>query len=298
MKNFLIAACLAFSTLAQAQTYPERVVKIVVPFGAGGIADVTARVVAERLSERMGQKFIIENVPGAGGKNAARAVLSAPNDGHTLALLTNGTAISVGLFKELGFDPMKDFAPISNLGNFDFLLVTQNDAAYSDFNGFIAAAKAAPKTLSIGTINIGSTQNLTAQLIKNTAGIDVQIIPFRTSGEAIIGLIRKDVALVVDGLVAVKGGIGDGSLKSLGSSSLYDVTSWNALFAKSDTAPAILSKLNAEIQAVLGEESVKNRLKDIGIEAKGSTPQEIAARLAQDITRWGKVIEQASIEKQ
>src|SRR4051794_203880 len=178
------AFCMAFAQLpaalalgrlaplrAQAK-YPSRPVRIIVPFGAGGVADTTVRTVAEKLGDVMGQRFVIENQPGAGGIAAARAVLSAPADGHTLALLSNGTAVSVGLFNKLAFDPLKDFAPISSLGYFDFVLATGANSGFSAMADFLKAVREKPGTINVGTINIGSTQNLSAQLLKSAGGLD------------------------------------------------------------------------------------------------------------------------------
>ena len=165
---------------ARAETaYPNKAVRIVLPFAAGGVADITARIVAEKLGDKLGQRFYVENQPGAGGIAAARTVISSPPDGHTLALLSNGTAVSVSLFKKLPFDPLKDFEPISSLGFFDFVFATGASSEFKTLADFIAAAKAKPGALNVGTINIGSTQNLSAELFKTAAGIDFTIVPFR-----------------------------------------------------------------------------------------------------------------------
>src|SRR3954469_23248029 len=175
--------------------YPDRAVRIVLPFAAGGVADVTARIVAEKLGERLGQRFYVENQPGAGGIAAARTVISSPPDGHTLALLSNGTAVSVPLFKALPFDPLKDFEPISSLGYFDFVLATGANSPFKTLGEFIAAAKAKPGSLNVGTINIGSTQNLSAELLKTAAGIDFVIVPFRGTPEVQVSLLQGDISL-------------------------------------------------------------------------------------------------------
>src|SRR5258707_1090442 len=166
---------------AQAQHYPNRPVRVILPFAAGGIADVTTRLVGEKLGEKLGQRFVIENVPGAGGIAAARAALAAGSDGYALTLLTNATAISVPLFKSLPFDPFKDFTPISSIGNFDCVFVTNSETEYRTLADFLKAARAQPGVLNIGTINVGSTQNLSAELFKSMAGVNVVIIPFRTT---------------------------------------------------------------------------------------------------------------------
>src|ERR1700760_1018614 len=133
---------------AQAR-YPDKAVRIVLPFAAGGVADITARIIAEKLGDKLGQRFYVENQPGAGGIAAARTVISSPPDGHTLALLSNGTAVSVSLFKKLPFDPLKDFAAVSSLGYFDFIFATGANAPFKTLPDFIAAAKAKPGSLNI-----------------------------------------------------------------------------------------------------------------------------------------------------
>ena len=161
------AACVPGAHQARAEApYPARPVRIILPNGVGGVADTTVRIVAEKLSDKLGQRFYVENQPGAGGIAAARAAISSPPDGYTLTLLTNGTAISVPLFQKLPFDPLKDFEPISSLGFFDFIFTTSATSPYKTIGDFIAAARAKPGSLNVGTINIGSTQNLSAELLK------------------------------------------------------------------------------------------------------------------------------------
>src|SRR6185369_513794 len=204
-----LAAALFLPQITHAQNYPSRPVRLILPFGAGGVADVTARLVTEKLGEKLGQRFVIENMAGAGGINAARAVLSAPADGYTLALFSNGTAISVSLFKSLGFNPVTDFVPVSSMGYFDFIFVTQASARYPTLAEFIKAAKEKPGTLNVGTINVGSTQNLSAQLFKSTAGVDVAIVPFRSSPDVLIALLRGDIQMAIENYTAVQSHVAD-----------------------------------------------------------------------------------------
>jgi tripartite-type tricarboxylate transporter receptor subunit TctC len=315
---FALCALVAAQHPAHAQAkYPDRSVRIVLPFAAGGVADITARVVAEKLSEKLGQRFYVENQAGAGGIVAARTVTSSPPDGYTLALLSNGTAVSVSLFRKLPFDPLKDFAPISSLGFFDFIFATGANSPFKSLADVIAAAKAKPGTLNVGTINVGSTQNLSAELFKTAAGIDFAIIPYRGTPEIQVALLQGDVALTIDSYSAMKGNLADGMLRALASSGAqrseatpelasvgesgvadYDVVSWNALFAPAGTPPEIVSTLNAALREILADPDVKKRLLELGIEARASTPQEIYDRLKSDIDKWRAVIEKAGIEKQ
>jgi tripartite-type tricarboxylate transporter receptor subunit TctC len=310
-------SALAPAPRAYAETYPNKAVRIVLPFGAGGVADITARIVAEKLGDKLGQRFYVENQPGAGGIAAARTVISSPPDGHTLALLSNGTAVSVSLFNKLPFDPLKDFEPISSLGYFDFVLATGAKSEFKTLAEFIAAAKAKPGVLNVGTINIGSTQNLSAELLKTAAGIDFVIVPFRGTPEVQVSLLQGDIALMIDSYSTMKGNLADGKLRALATSGPkrsestpdiaavkeagvadYDVVSWNALFAPAGTPPAVIKTLNDALQAIMVDADVKKRLLELGIEAKASTPTEIRDRLKADIDKWGKVIEKAGIQKQ
>jgi tripartite-type tricarboxylate transporter receptor subunit TctC len=318
LRALMGALVLSTSTAAAvAQTYPERPVRIVLPFAAGGVADITARITAEALGNQLGQRFIVENVPGAGGIAAARAVTSAPADGYTLAMLTNGTAISVPLFKALPFNPEKDFAPISSLGYFDFIVATNATSTYKSISDIVKYARENPGKLNIGTINVGSSQNLSAELLKTAAGIDFTIVPFRGSPEVVVALLRDDIQVMIDNYVAMRPSLLDKKILAVATTGQtrspvlpdvptveqggvkdYDVLSWNALFAPAGTPPAVIQTLNQALQKVLADPTVKQKMLDLGIEAKASTPGEIAARLRGDIEKWGKVIERANIPKQ
>jgi tripartite-type tricarboxylate transporter receptor subunit TctC len=312
----LFGAALLAAPAAQAK-YPDRPVRIVLPFAAGGVADITARIVAEKLGDKLGQRFYVENQPGAGGIAAARTVISSAPDGNTLALLSNGTAVSASLFKKLPFDPLRDLVAVSSLGYFDFIFATGANAPFKTLPDFIAAAKAKPGTLNVGTINVGSTQNLSAELFKTAVGIDFAIIPYRGTPEIQVALLQGDVALMIDSYSSMKGNLADGKLRALASSgghrseatpeiatvtesgvSGYDVVSWNALFAPAGTPPDIIKTLNDALREILADGDVRKRLLELGIEAKASTPEEIADRLRSDIDKWAKVIEKAGIEKQ
>lgn len=297
--------------------YPNRPVRIVVPFAPGGVADTTARIIAERLSDRLGQRFFVENQPGAGGIAAARTAMSSAPDGYTLIMLTNGTAVSVSLFERLPFDPLKDFVPVSSLGFFDFVFCTSASSGFASLADFIAAARAKPGALNVGTINIGSTQNLSAELFKTAANIDFTIVPFRGTPDVEVSLLQGNIALMIDSYSAVGGNIADGKFRALASSgpvrsestpdlataqesgvANYDVVSWNALFAPARTPPEIVKTLNGALRDILADTELKGRLLALGIEAKASLPEEIARRLKSDIDKWRDVIEKAKIPKQ
>jgi tripartite-type tricarboxylate transporter receptor subunit TctC len=315
--NYGLAGWLVLAaTAATAQTYPTRPVRAILPFAAGGLADITTRIVSDKLGDKLGQRIIVDNQPGAGGIAAARSVLAAPPDGYTLAVVTNGTAISVPLFKTLPFDPVTDFAPISAMGTFDLALAVNANSPYKTIGDFIKDAKANPGKLNVGTISVGSTQNLGAELLRSMSGADFALVTYRTAPEALIALLRNDIQLIVEYYATVKPGLDDHKVRVLATSGEhrskvlpkvptvsesgipgYVVTSWNAMFAPKGTPPEVVAKLNEAIREAIALPEVKQRLLDLGIEAQAGTSEEISARLKADISKWTKVIEDAKIPK-
>lgn len=309
------ASMLAITGAAQAQTYPSGPIKWVVPFGAGGVADATSRIVGEKLGQKLGQRVIIENIPGAGGINAARAVLNAPADGQSLALLTNGTSISVALFKKLPFDPITQFEPVSAVGFFEFIFYTGAKSPYKTLGDLVAAAKARPGDLTAGTIFAGSTQHLTLELLKSLSGTTIRHVPFKGTPDLLLAGIRGDVDLMVEALAPIKSNLEDGKVRALAVTSAtpskalpnvpsagadvkgFDVVSWNAIFVKAGTPAPIVATLNKALNEILDMEDVKARLLALGIESRGTTPAEIKQRMVDDIAKWGDVITKAGIAK-
>lgn len=302
---------------SQAQNFPSKTVRIVVPFGAGGVADLTARTVAQKLSQSLGQAVVIDNKPGAGGVGAGEIVAKAEADGHTLLLISNGTAVSAGIFKSLPFDTLKDFAPISTLASFDIAIVAQADSRFKTLGELLAFAKANPGKLNLGTINIGSTQNLTAELFKSAAGIDVQIVPFNGTPAVITALRGGQIDAAVEILGPVIPQISTTGLRVLAvtgakrSSVLPDVptaiesgvaglvaTSWNGLAAPAGTPPAVIARLNKDIVEAVNAPDVKTKLHALNVEAQSSTPQQAASLLASETRRWGDIITRAKIPTQ
>lgn len=296
--------------------YPDKPVKVIVPFGAGGVADITARIVGEKLGNKLGQRFIIENVPAAGGIQAAQNVLREPADGYTIALFSNGTAVSVGLFNKLAFDPVAQFAPVSSMGFFDFIFATSSNKPYKSMEDLLKFAKANPGKLNIGTVVIGSTQNLSAQLFKSEAGIDAAIVPFKTTPDLMLATMNGDIDVMVDSYASMRSNIDGGQLRALGSSGPkrseahpniptvaeggvpgFDVVSWNAFFVRAETPKDVIATLNAAMREVLADPDTRKRALELGIETRGGSPEEIGKRLTDDIARWSSVIQKAGIEK-
>lgn len=302
---------------ASAQTFPSKPVRIIVPFGAGGVADLTARTVGQKLSESLGQPVVIENKPGAGGIVAGEAVAKADPDGHTLLLMSNGTAVSAGMFKSLPFDTVKDFTPISTLGFFDIAIVTPAESKFKTLGELLAFAKANPGKLNLGTINIGSTQNLAAELFKTSSGADVQIVPFNGTPAVVTALRGGQIDAAVEILGPILPQINAKALRALAvtgdkrAAVLPDVptakesglpafvaSSWNALAAPAKTPKDVVARLNKEIAAALNAPDVKKKLADLNVDAYSSTPEQASELLSSEIKRWGGVIVRAKIPQQ
>jgi tripartite-type tricarboxylate transporter receptor subunit TctC len=310
-------ALVAMGALAGEAPFPAHPIRIVVPFGAGGIADLTARIVGERMSEGLGQPVVIENRPGAGGVVAAQGVARSEPDGYTLLLVSNGNAVSAGLMRSLPYDTLKDFAPISTLAFFDLVIVVRHDSPMQSLQDLVAFAREHPGKLNIGSINVGSTQNLAAELFKSRAGIAGQVVPFNGTPALVAALLGGSVDVALEILGPVSGQIASGKLRALASTGAtrrpelpgvptameagiadFDVASWNGLAAPAATPPDVLARLNRAANAAVSAPDVKRRMSEIGVDARGSTAQELRALLASEIRRWGEVIDKAGIPRQ
>ena len=318
----LVIALIGFISYCEAATFDnasftKQPFKIVVPFGAGGVADLTARVVAQGLSERLGQAVVIENKPGAGGIVAADTVAKSEPDGHTMFLMSNGTAVSAGLFKSLPYDTLKDFAPISLLATFDIAIVTSDNSKFKNLGELITYAKSHPGQLNIGSVNVGSTQNLAAELFKTSAGIDAQVVPFNGTPAVITALRGGQIDAAVEILAPVMAQIKGHSLRALAitsekrTSALPDVptaielqvkgmvaTSWNGLSVPSKTPAEAIERLNKEIVEVLKSPAIHQKLLALNVEPKPTSPSQAQEWLKAEMKIWAQVIERAGLEKQ
>jgi tripartite-type tricarboxylate transporter receptor subunit TctC len=308
-------ACGAVS--AHSQNFPAKPLRIVVPFGAGGVADLTARTVAQKMSEGLGQSVVIDNRPGAGGIVAAEMVAKSDPDGHTILLMSNANAVSAGLFKSLPFDPVKDFTPVSLMGTFDLAIVTSSESRFQTLPELLSWAKANPGKLNIGSINIGSTQHLTAELFKSVAGLDAQVVPFNGTPAVMTALRGGQIDVAVEVLSPVLPQIKGGALRALavtgqkrnaalpqvptakegGVPSLIS-TSWNGLGVPAKTPQAVVDRLNKEVNAALQTPAVRQKLLDLNVEPHPSTVTQAQEWLQTEIKRWGDVMQRAGIQKQ
>jgi tripartite-type tricarboxylate transporter receptor subunit TctC len=311
-----VSATLALAALAAAN-YPNRPVRIVLPFGPGGLADVSTRLVAAKLSERMGQNFFIDNRPGAGGIIAAKGALSFPPDGYTMFLSGNSAAISESLFASLPFDFTRDFTPVSMLAQFDMLLATKMDSRFDTVQKLVAYDEQNPRQLNFGTIAAGSTQNLSAQLFKIVTGVSAAVVTFRTTPELMTAIVRGDVDVGFDYYAALSPMVAGKQIKVIATSGDklsplftgiptvkdsgypdYVVTSWNALSVRTGTPADIIAKLNGEIGAVLQMPEIGVQMAAFGMEPSASTPETMTRRFKADADKWRMVIDKAGIPKQ
>lgn len=315
--GMLAMAGILGSLLPARADYPARPIRVVLPFGAGGVADVTVRLVTGKLSERMGQQFVVENKPGAGAINAAMSVKSSPPDGYALLLGGNGMALSQSLFKSLPYDIVKDFANISVLAQFDMLLAVNSASEITSAGKLVELARARPGKLNFGTVAAGSTQNLAAEMFKVVTGIDAVVVTFRTSPDLVTALLRGDVDVGFDYLAAFSSTVADNKLRIVASGGEkrspltpdtptvveggwpeYVVTSWNGLSAIAGTPPEIIAKLNKEVSEVIKLPEVQARATQLGMEAIATTPEGMAKRLQDDVARWRGVITKLGLQRQ
>jgi tripartite-type tricarboxylate transporter receptor subunit TctC len=310
------AAAVAAAGSAQGADYPSRPVRIFVPYGAGGVGDLTMRLLARKLGEQTKQAFIIENRPGAGGIQAMTEALRAPADGYTLGEVGNGQAVTAALFNKLPFDTLKDFSPISIAARFEILLAVPGNSPYRSLKEIVEAAKKNPGKLNIGSINPGSTQNLSAHMFRQLTGADLALITYRTTPDLVTALLRGELDMGFDYYAGLAPELPDGKLRIVATSGeernpllkdvptakeagfpQYVVVGWNGIAARSGVPPEILQTLNTEINRALAAPDVQEQGRTLGIEPRGSTAQEMRDRLTAEIARWREVIEKAGIPK-
>lgn len=307
---------LAFGGRAWAQPrFPTRPVTLIVPFGPGGIADITARAVGEAMARSLGQPVVVDNRPSAGSIVASQAVATARPDGHTLLLMSNGHAVSVGLFRKLPYDTQKDFAPISLLGSFDLGLFVAAGARWHTLKELLAQARAQPGRLGVGTIAAGSTQHLAAKLFETVAGVDLLVVPYKGSPAVLAALRGGEIDLAVEFVGPMLAQVRAGVVQALAVSSAqrnpalpevptvqqagvagYDVASWNALAAPAGTPADVIERLNQAVREALVVAPVRDKLAALGMRVGASTPAAQEQLLASEIRRWGEVIRAAKIE--
>ena len=317
------ACCLAVAAAAAApcraeemEHYPSRPVRIIVPYGSGGIADVTMRMVAKQLSEHFDQQFFVDNRPGAGGILGMKIVQEALPDGYTLAMIGGGLTIAKALFKSLPYDIETDFVPISTTASYGLVIATKAGSPLKTVKDIIAAAKANPGKLNFGTINAGSTQHLSAELFRIMAGINVTTIPYKTTSDLVLAVVRGDIDVAFDYYPGLQSPIAEGRMVAVATTGSeraanlpnvptviegglvgYEVTSWNGLAAPAGTSDDIVFLLNREVGVALKSPQIQKCSTEAGMDARGMSSKDLAARIKADVEKWTQLIAKAGIQR-
>jgi tripartite-type tricarboxylate transporter receptor subunit TctC len=314
-----VAGAMALGSLARparADTYPSRVVKILVGFPPGGGADLATRIVASGLSDIWHQQMIVENRPGAGARIALDAVAHAPPDGYTVLLAPGSPLVQALLFSKLTFDPAADFAPVSLVGTYPNIIVVPNSSSFQTLQEFIAYAKANPGKVSWASPGVGTVPHLAGELFKHMAGIEMTHVPYRGVTEGLMSdfisgrldlmfnttgsLLQPVRAKQVRGLAVTSATrfADEPELPTVAESGVpgYDVSSWYGVYVPAKTPPEIISKINADMVTILADSAIKEKYKVLGVLAQGSTPAELAAKNKADAALWGPIIKEANIK--
>lgn len=308
-------ATLVVPTLRAQAAFPSRPLTLVVPFAPGGIADLTARAVAEPMARMLGQPVVVDNRPSAGSIVASQFVAQARPDGHTLLMVTNSHALSVSLFRKLPYDTVNDFAAVSLIGSFDLGLFVPANSRFASLRDVLAFARAQPGKLNIATIAVGSTQHLAAELFKTQAGIDALVVPYKTSPAVVSALRAGDADLAFEIIGPMLGQVSGGAVRALAVTgderhaalpdvptvqqsgiARYAVSSWNALAVPAGTPPAVIEQLNRAVREAVATPEVRDKLGKLGLRLRAGAPDELRNLLVSEIARWREVIRAARIE--
>ena len=319
-RNLLIAlgvGSLVMASHVGAPTYPERPIKILQGFAPGGNADAIARAVGQEMTKGLGQPMVVEAQAGAGGNIAATTVAKAKPDGYTLLLATGGHAVAGALYNNLAYRTVQDFEMVSTITYFPFLVVVPTNSKFGNLSALLAAAKANPEQISYGTAGIGSTHHLAGELLASMSKTQLLHVPYKGDSGSLTALLSGDIPMIIAPPTAVMANIKAGKLRAIAATgpqrwsvlpdvptvseqgvSGYDVRSWAGLMAPVGTPKAVIDRLNAEVQKALLSPAVKNRLEEMGGEARGSTPEEMKAMVASQTQKWIQVVTEAKIPKQ
>jgi tripartite-type tricarboxylate transporter receptor subunit TctC len=318
-RNFLYlaagaAALSAISRIARAQAYPTRPVRIIVPIAPGGAGDITARLIGQWLSERLGQPFVIENRPGGGTNIGTEAVVRAPADGYTLLMVGGYNAINATLYDRLNFDFLRDIAPVAGITRVPNVMVVHPSVPATTVPQFIAYAKANPGKITMASGGIGSTPHISGELFKMMADIDMVHVPYRGGGPALNDLLGGQVQVYFATTVSSIGYIRAGRLRALAVTTAtrsdalpdiptmaefvpgYEASFWLGVGAPKATPAEIVEKLNKEVNAALDDLKIKARLADLGGTPLPGSPADFGKLIAEETQKWGKVIRAANIK--
>ena len=309
-----LAAALCAITASAADVFPIKPIRVVVPFAPGGGTDVLSRIVAQHLSESLGQQVVIDNKPGAGGALGAEIVVKAPPDGYTLYVASTATAMMPSLYKNLTFDPIKDFAPVALIGSSPFVFIVNNGVPVKTLPELIALAKSKPGTLTYGSAGNGSVNHVGMELFKSMAGVDILHIPYKGSSAALTDLLGERLTMMMDTVVSSMPNVKTNRVRALAVTSLkrstlapelptvnelgpagFEVTPFYCFVAPVGTPDAVVRRLNAEINKVLALPSVRERYAALGAEPTALSPEELGRQLQAEERKWTRVVEQGRI---
>ena len=315
MLRWLILGLAALAAAAQAQDYPNKPIRLIVPFGTGGATDTSGRTVADSLAQRLGERIIVENRGGAGGNIGADHVAKSPSDGYTLLLALDSTMVVNPFTTKVPFDTVYDFAPITKLGNVALVLAAHAGLPAKNLKELLAYSKANPGKLSFSTGGTGSTSHVAGELLKQRTGLEMTHIPYKSGGLAVMDAVGGQVQLTYPAVAGANTHIRAGKLVGIGVSTRnrvpsipdvptfieqglqdFEVSSWVALMAPANTPKAVIQRLHREAVAVLQEPKVRERFAVLGIEPVGNTPEQFAAEIKADMARWKQVVERAGIK--
>lgn len=318
--GLMAAACaglaLSASTAAAQAAYPAKPIRLVVPFAVGGVTDTSGRLIAEQLSKRLGQQVVVDNKPGASGNIGTQMVAAAEPDGYTLLLGFDGTmVINPHVFPKVGFDTVKDFAPIGKIGDAILILVSHPSVPAKTLQQVIALSKTQSGGLSYGTSGTGGTPHLAGELLKQRTGANLVHIPYKGGGQALTDVLGGNIPLVYTAVAGAFPHVRSGKLHAVAVSSAqrapslpdvptfieaglndFDINSWVGLLAPAKTPRAIVERLNNELNAVLNDPAVRDRLNTLGITASPGGPERFGRDMARDLSRYAAVVKSANIK--
>ena len=316
--KFLVSILLPslFATTLLAQPYPSKPVRLLVPCGPGGVGDITSRAVMQKMSESIGQQIIIDNRPSAGGIVATETVAKSEPDGYTLYLMNNTNAVSAAMFKKLPYDTVKDFETVSTIGGFSIVVLVSPDSPAKTIKELISLAKASSGKFNIGSINIGTTQHLSAELFKSIGGLDITSVPFNNTAGVLTALRGGSVQVAMEFLPPVLGQIRANTLRAVAVSSMtrspmlpnvptlhesgladYEVNSWNGIAVAAKTPKAIVARLNKEIHAAVNSPLIAQRFQELGVSQNLSTPEGMRKLMVEEIAKWNALIDKTKIQR-
>lgn len=309
--RLLSAVCLATAAImpAVAQQYPTKPIKLILPFPTGGATDVMSRILAEKLTSRLGQPVIVENKPGAGTMLASEYVAKAPADGYTLLMAASSLVIAPSLYSKVNYDPIKDFTPVTQVAAVIHLVVVNPNLPVKSIQDLITYLKANPGKVSYGSTGSGTSTHLEAELFKKMAGVEIEHIPYKGSTPALADLVGGQTSMMFDPIASSKPYLESGRLRALAVTTAqrsisapdlptvaesglpgYEAMPWLGIVAPAGTPKVVVDRLYKEVSEVLKMQDVKDRFKSLGLDIIGNTPAEFATFIAQDQKKWDQVI--------